>query len=148
MRSPGWLQAVPSSRTWCSLCPNTAAVQCFGRGVGSAAPIQHGQSTARQPWQSWLSVLSVPCSLTCCRLAQTSCSYSACQQTLIKLPDWSELLRFVFGSCKKRRRQFLNDFLVKLLHSRQYKLLCQVFNKSFICLSTFSVDNLIIGLMS
>lgn len=125
--------------------PKHSSCTVFGRCVGSAAPIQHGQSTARQPWRSWL---SVPCSLTCCRLAQTSCSYSACQQTLIKLPDWSELLRFVFGGRKKRRRQFLNDYLVKLLRSRQYKLLCQVFNKSFICLSTFSVDNLIIGLMS
>lgn len=105
--------------------------------MGRALPGSYGQT--------WL---SGPCSPSWCRLAQTSCSYSACQQTLIKAPGWSELLRFVSGGSKKRKRQFLSDYLERLLHSRQYKSPCQVLHKSFICLSAFSVDNLIIGLTS
>lgn len=58
--------------------------------MGRAVPGSHGQS--------WL---SVPCSLTWHRLAQTSCPYSAFQQALIKPQDCSELLIFVFGGRKK-----------------------------------------------
>lgn len=123
---------------------NVLAVQCFGWGVCSAAPIQQGQSSARQPWPELALCALLPHLV---QTTQTSHAYSACQQTLIKPQDWSELLRFVFGG-RKKRRQFLSDYLVKLLRSRQYKSLCQVVHKSFLCLSSFSVDKLIIALMS